>query len=379
MMSKVWRIAALGLALAVAVRVGAAQESESMVRLVHDEDAREFVVLIGPIDLPAGAMVADEAANPNRQESQGDHGGHGGHGAVFPPVTELRVPTSGYLYGFSYEVLDRDGAPLPTDFVHHFNLINPDNRELFLPISQRMLAVGKETGDQSMPWLLMGYPVAEGMRMVVSAMLHNPTAVDQPGVTVRVALKYVRPGRPWPLANVYPFQLDVGFPAGDKAFDLPPGESTFAYEASPAMAGRIMVIGGHLHEYATGITFEDVTENEVIWEGRALTDEGEKVVGVTIGHLYRTLGARIKPDHVYRVSVMYHNPFADTLRSGGMGLVAGVFMPGESMMWPRVDVADELYQLDRAHYLREVRGRYEEIMAMEPGAAPAEPAGHQHD
>jgi hypothetical protein len=145
------------------------------------------------------------------------------------------------------------------------------------------------------------------------------------------------------------------------------------------MAGRIMVIGSHLHEHATGIRFEDATANEVIWEGRALTDEKEKVVGVTIGRLYRTWGARITPDHVYRVSVTYHNPFPDTLRAGGMGLVAGVFMPGESMMWPRADRTDTLYRLDLAHYRREVHGRYEEIMGMAPPAAAPAPAAHQHD
>jgi hypothetical protein len=347
-------------------------EMSAQVRLVHDEDAKEFIVLIGPVDLPAMAMVSEE-------------GGHGGHGeATFPPVTEVNIPTSAYLYGFSYRVVDRDGAPLPTELVHHINLINPDYRELFLPISQRMLAVGKETGDQTMPWLLMGYPVPQGARMVVSAMLHNPTGADHLGVTVEVHLKYVKSGRPWPLSNVYPFQLDIGFPAGDKTVDLPPGESTFAYEASPAMAGRIMVIGSHLHEYATRIRFEDVTEGEVIWEGRSITDEGEKVVGVTIGRLYRKLGVKITPDHVYRVSVTYQNPSADTLYAGGMGVVAGVFMPRENIMWPRADVADALYVLDRKHYLQEVRGRYEEITAIAPmpeGGAPAEHdhSTHEHD
>ncbi len=333
-------VASVALVLGVA-RVGIAQQPT--VSLVHDEKEKELVVVIGPVDLAAGAMAPEEAEHPGRAEP-GGHAGHGGHGgAVFPPVTEVSFPFAVYLYGFAYEVLDRDGAPLPTELVHHLNLINPDFRELFLPVSQRMLAVGKETGAQSMPRLLMGYPVPGGTRMVVSAMLHNPTGEDHPGVTVRVRLKYVKAGRPWPLMNVYPFQLDVGFPAGDKSFDLPPGESTWSYEASPAMPGRIMVIGSHLHEYATSIRFEDVTENRVIWEGRAVTDEGEKVVGVTIGRLYRTGGAKITPDHVYRVTVTYENPFADTLYAGGMGVVAGAFKPAHSEMWPRAPLQNELY------------------------------------
>jgi hypothetical protein len=291
-------LATLVLVLGIA-RIGSAQEPT--VQLVHDEADKEFVVVIGPVDLPAGATPAEEAGQAGMAE-MGGHGGHGGHGgAVFPPVTEVSFPFAVYLYGFDYEVFDGEGTRLPTELVHHLNLINPDFRELFLPISQRMLAVGKETGAQSMPRLLMGYPVPGGTRMVVSTMLHNPTGETHAGVRVRVRLKYVKAGRPWPLMNVYPFQMDVAFPAGDKSFDLPPGESTWSYEARPVMPGRIMVIGSHLHENAMSIKFEDVTENRIIWEGRAITDEGDEVVGVTIGHLYRTGGVKITPDHVYRV------------------------------------------------------------------------------
>ena len=374
----VLRVLAVAALLLGVTRMGTAQEPT--VELVHDEAGREFVVVIGPVDLPAGGMAAEEVDGQGAMQEMGGHGGHGGHGgAVFPPVTEVSFPAAVYLYGFDYEVLDARGEPLPTELVHHLNLINPDFRELFLPISQRMLAVGKETGAQSMPRLLMGYPVPGGTRMVVSAMLHNPTGETHAGVSVRVRLKYVKVGRPWPLMNVYPFQMDVAFPAGDKAFDLPPGESTWSYEASPAMAGRIMVIGSHLHENATGIRFEDVTENRVIWEGRAITDEGDKVVGVTIGRLYRTGGAKITPDHVYRVSVTYDNPTADTLYAGGMGVVAGAFMPARAQMWPRAPLQHELYLLDRAHYLRQVHGRYEMIAGMAlDSTALAAPAEHDH-
>ncbi len=368
-------VAALVLVLGVA-RMGSAQEPT--VQLVHDEAEKEFVVVIGPVDLPAGAMPMEEAGEGAVAE-MGGHGGHGGHGgAVFLPVTEVSFPFAVYLYGFDYEVLDGEGARLPTELVHHLNLINPDSRELFLPISQRMLAVGKETGAQSMPRLLMGYPVPGGTRMVVSTMLHNPTGETHSGVRVRVRLKYVKAGRPWPLMNVYPFQMDVAFPAGDKAFDLPPGESTWSYEASPVMPGRIMVIGSHLHENATSIKFEDVTENRVIWEGRAITDEGDEVVGVTIGHLYRTGGVKITPDHVYRVSVTYDNPSADTLYDGGMGVVAGAFKPANAQMWPRAPLQNELYLLDRAHYLQQVRGRYEMIAGMS-GDSTAGAAAAEHD
>jgi hypothetical protein len=287
-------------------------------------------------------MEAGEVAHHgNGQEDP--HAVHGG--AVFPPVETVRFPISGYLYGFSYEVVDGEGRQLPVEVLHHLNLINPDHRELFLPISQRMLAVGKETGSQSMPRFLLGYPVPEATPMVVAAMLHNPTGKSHSGVEVRVRLKYVKAGR-------------------------------------PGLEGRIMAIGGHVHENAESIKLVDLTENEVIWEGFPIEDETGNLVGVTLGRLYRTFGTKIHPDHVYRVTVTYNNPTADTLVAGGMGVVGGVFMPSGAGMWPRADTVDPLYALDRRHYMRDVRGTYDEIagLASEQAAGDVvEEHKHQHE
>ncbi len=344
-----------------------ANAQEAAVRLEDDPERGALTIVVGPVDLPA--------PDPNSPAHAEGH--HGAHAPVWPPITTVRVPRSVYLKGFSYDVVDGAGNPLPTGVLHHLNLINPDNRELFLPISQRMLAVGKETGEQSMPGWLLGYPVAEGTPMVVSVMLHNPTGAAQQDVEVRVRLDYVEAGRPWPLFSVYPFQLDVAFPAGDKSVDLPPGTSEFAYEASPAVEGRLMVIGGHLHEYATSLRFEDVTEGRVLWEGKPVYDEGGVLKEVTLGRLYRTLGVKLHPDRRYRVVASYHNTTADTLYDGGMGVVGGVFMPSGGKRWPRADKSDELYVLDRMHYLQDVRGRFDAIKdVVVTGEVP--PAEHSH-
>ncbi len=140
------------------------------------------------------------------------------------------------------------------------------------------------------------------------------------------------------------------------------------------VAGRLMGIGGHLHENAESLVLEDVTANKVIWEGLPVEDAQGTVVEVTIGKLYRTGGVKLHPDHVYRVSVTYTNETADTIFGGGMGVVAGVFMQKGSGRWPLADQTLELYALDRAHYMREVFGTLEEITGDEAGSA----ASHEH-
>ncbi len=354
------RIALIGIA-AVGLAVTTSAQ-EPTVRLEADVEKEEFVVVIGPVSLPAG----------------GAHE-HGAHGAVFPPVQTVRFPFDAYLYGFEYEVVDGTGRSLPYGVLHHMNHIDPDRRELFLPISQRIVAVGMETGSQSMPWMLFGYPVSAGQRMVVSVMLHNPTSETYEGVSVRFHLKYVKADGPWPLFDVYPFQLDVAFPVGDKSLDLPPGLSTWSYDGSPVLPGRLMVVGSHMHEYAKSITLEDITEGTLIWEGFPIQDVAGKLKGVTIGRLYWKFGVKIVPEHVYRVTITYNNPTPDTLFGGGMGLVGGVFMPSGDVEWPSANTDDPMYVLDRKHYLVEVRGNMDAIMKqMEGEKAPEAMPMHRH-
>jgi hypothetical protein len=304
-------------------------------RVHYDRERGVVEFLVGPVRLPA----------------MPHEGGQGGHdGALLPPIARVEMPADVAIYGVEYDLVDARGRLLPSDLLHHVNLIDPTTRELFLPISRRVAAAGRETGTARAPWLLFGYQVRAGAPVVVAAMLHNETGRDYDDVTLRFRLLAVPPRRPWPLLSVYPFQMDVLFPHGDKSFDLPPGRSVRSYEASPAIAGRIVAMGGHAHDYATRIAFEDVTTGQVVWEAAPNLGPDGGIRSVPIGMLWRRLGARLSPDRVYRVTVEYDNPTSDTIPQGGMGVVAGLFLP--SAPWPAADTTDATYRADRAHYLR---------------------------
>jgi hypothetical protein len=327
-------------------------------RVTWDPERGVVEFEVGPIDLPGTGGEG------------GDHHGH--HGAVLPPVATVRMPADVQLYGMEYDVVDGDGNPLPSHLLHHVNLIDPSTRELFLPISRRIAAAGRETGSVKAPRFLFGYPAPKGMPVVVAAMMHNETPQDYANVTLRYRLFAQPSNRPWPLMTVYPFQLDVLFPHGDKSFDLPPGRSTRSYEASPAIAGRIIGISGHVHDYATRIALENVTTGEVIWETAPDVNEEGKVTAVPVAMLWRTLGAEITPEHTYRVIVEYDNPTADTIPEGGMGVVAGLFSPAGP--WPAADPSDPDYIADRLHYLR-----MDDEGAADPAAVTPAPASAGHD
>jgi hypothetical protein len=350
-----------GMLLAVGVCWSTAVSAQVTTRIVDQPAKNELAIMIGPVDLPAMDM---------------SHAEHDLSMMVLPPVETVTIPRDVYLYGFDFDVIDADGKPVSRQVVHHLNLIDPGHRELFLPISQRVGAVGGETGNQELPGFvkyLVGVPMKQGQRVVVSLMLHNPTGKDVKGATVRYYWKYMPAGGLWPLMGLQPFQMDVAFPAGDKSFDLPPGESSRSYEGKPSVPGRILVIGGHLHEMSTSLKFEDVTNHRVIWEGTPQNDDEGNVNHLAIGYLYKKLGVKLDPENTYRVTVSYVNPTADTIRGGGMGVVGGVFLP--SVPWPATDTTDSLYVLDRRHYMREVRGQLGKMKEIKP--EPEQPA-HRH-
>src|SRR2546425_4942824 len=107
------------------------------------------------------------------------------HEIAQPPVATLEIPESGSIYGFRVQVVDSAGHELPDELIHHFNLIDPDHRELFLPISRRLLAAGHETGAIRLPRLLFGLPLKRGEHVVASAMVENLTPAAYRGARVR--------------------------------------------------------------------------------------------------------------------------------------------------------------------------------------------------
>src|SRR5881296_1235547 len=78
-------------------------------------DVREprLLIALPPVDLPA--------ATPGHDTMVG------------LPLCHVLVPVSASLHSARVEVVDETGRVLPPDVLHHFNLSDPEHRELFLP------------------------------------------------------------------------------------------------------------------------------------------------------------------------------------------------------------------------------------------------------
>lgn len=297
-------------------------DASDYVRVENHAEDRAVDFVIGPLDLPADM------------------------GHLRPPIQMARMPVDGWLHGFEVSMEDGRGEALPMDLLHHVNFIDPDKRDVFAPIARRVMAAGRETSQKKLPSLI-GYPIQDGDRLIISSMFANPVGKDFPEAYLRVRLFYSleEDGFMQP-RDVYPFYLDVMGPVGAKDFPVPPGKTVHAFEASPVIEGRILGIGGHLHDYATVLRLEDVTEGEVIWEAEPIYDENGRLKGVSESRLWMTGGVKVSPDHVYRIHVEYENPMSHPTPDGGMGEIGGVIWASKDVSWPEFKRNDPIYIAD---------------------------------
>lgn len=325
----------------------AAAAEKQWIDVTVDADEHELIYTIGPVDLPANT-------------------GH--HAIENPPLVTAPVPIDAYLHGFEVEMVDGEGRPMTQRVLHHVNLIDPDRRELFSPVALRLFAAGSETQPASMPKVL-GVPIKQGGRILISAMFHNPTDRSYTDAKLRVILKYRDDGWIFPI-QVYPVYIDVTGHIGKKDFDLPPGRSQFSWEGSPGVAGRLLAAGGHMHDHALSLKFEDVTEDRLLWETPPVVDERGRTVAVPVSKFWWKGGIKLHPDHTYRLTVEYDNPTDETIPGGGMGVLGGVFKPGDD--WPDLDPRAAEYVMNLA-VTRETAERRSQPMAGEEGEQ-----GHGH-
>jgi hypothetical protein len=306
-------------ALAAASSSAAAQQMP-MLRLITDRERHEIVVEIGPIDLPKDC------------------------GHVQLPPFYMNSPLRGWLHGYYIDLIDSSGRAVPRQLLHHVNVIDPDRRELFSPIMLRLAAAGQETDPVKLPRLL-GYRVRKGQEFIVTSMMHNTTSRDYEGVRLRIHFPYTTGGLIRPI-SIFPFYMDVMPPASRHSYDLPPGKSSRSWEAKPVVSGRILGLGGHVHQYGTSMRLEDLTARKVIWSAKPAVGTDGQITGMPMKRFITRLGVPVRQGHLYRVTAEYDNTSGAAIPGGAMGALGGVFIPSRASRWPLADRNDPQLKID---------------------------------
>lgn len=302
---------------------GGAVAPDARMRTVHDAEAHTIRIQAGPFHLAA----AHEA------------------GAMQVVRGTVGLPAGGWFTAFRARVVGANGNELPSTFIHHVNVLLPGRRDLFTPGLYRLAAAGGETSPIALPWPL-ALALERNESLLVVAMLHNPTDTPVHGATVEVVLDY-RPFGRLPHVRVETIYLDaVEHGLGSHTWNLPPGRSQQSWEGTPAVPGRILALGGHMHRYGTRIRLEDVTTDEVLWDGEPEVGPDGEILAVARGQFISRLGIALDTTHTYRITAFYDNPTNETIVDGAMGTIAGVFKPSRNAGWPASDPRDPFYRRD---------------------------------
>lgn len=308
--------------------------ADSGVRVEVDSGRDEVSIIVGPFDLtpmPPGGMAMMHT--------------------VVQPVLRFRWPVDGWLRGARLVITDADGHPLDQRLVHHLNLINFSRRQLIYPLYERLLALGEETGNIMLP-RTVGVPVSAGTPMGIVVMWDDRTGAPIRGVRARLVLAWTPAAQlPRPV-DVFPVYLDVHDPVGrTAAFDLPPGRTSFQADYTLPISGRIVAAGGHIHDYGTGISLDDVTAGRprtLLHLGTRLDRAGHIE---SIDRRYPGIagaGIRLTAGHRYRITGTYDNPTGETIRDGAMVHLIYLFTPDRTADWPSMASADSGLAADLA-------------------------------
>jgi hypothetical protein len=307
---------------------GATPAPSPAVTITVDSSRREVTLRTGPFTI---------AAMPEGM-NHGDHGAHDMAG-METPFLAFDWPVTGWLRGFRITLADANGRPLPRRLIHHVNMMNFERRALLYDAVERTLAAGQETEDVTLP-RAVGFPMTAGTAVGLMAAWANDTGADIEAVYLTVTLLWSPTNlSPRPL-DALPLYLDVNYqgPGKSDSYDLPAGTSSRSFEFTLPVGGRLLGVGGHLHDYAQELILEDLETGRTVVRLRARLDREGKLLSVE-RRLYGTRGdgLALRDGRRYRITASYNNPTGATIPSGAMGIMIGLFVPDDLAQWPTVD------------------------------------------
>lgn len=329
---------AAALALTPADTGRAAPPAEPGVTVTVDSAKHEVVIIAGPYDLRNMPKMEQDGMMMMEHEMGHDE-----------QVHRFLWPVDGWFRGFGWTVTDARGNPVERRVMHHMIMVNFDRRQITYRAAERLLGAGSETDDATVPKTI-GVPMKHGMHLGMYIAWHNDTGAELKGVYLKLRMLWTPTNQNPRPVNALPIYMDVNLTVGgSNTFDIPPGHSSKSWEFTLPISGKLLGVGGHLHDYGSSVRLEDVESGKVMArvvatrtpDGR-VTKISRKLFGVTGD------GLTMKANHKYRVVGEYDNPTQVTYVKGAMAHMVGLFTPDDLSQWPKIDPSDPLFQRDLA-------------------------------
>jgi hypothetical protein len=276
--------------------------SQAKLSLVIDAEKRDMIAKLGPLNLPA----------------------HTGHMAMPQPAPQiLEIPFDGWITAYHPALVDDGGRQLPGRMLHHVAFWNTARADFLCPNKdEHIFGAGGEMNDwPALPGF--GYRARRGDRIRVTTMLHNPTETSYPSAWLVVRMEY-QPAGAAPLKSVYPAWFDVK-KCGDSSFPLEKGGMTLKADIPVNFSGRLLGVGGHLHDYGEQLELEDSTQQQPIATLQAVLDDQGHIRSIPVALFLDRGGFPVKKGDTVNVRARYQEP--RLAGADGMAIVVGYFLP----------------------------------------------------
>jgi hypothetical protein len=272
---------------------------------VKDDVVRKVLtVRLGPLDLPA-------------------HSTH--HEVAQAPDQVLTIPFDGWITAYHPRLVDGSGKPLPNHLLHHVAFYNLSRADFLCPKKpEHIFGAGGEMNDwPANPGI--GYRVHKGDRILIGTMFHNPTATNYPHTYIEIRMGY-QPASAGELKSVYPTWFDVKG-CGPSGYALTPGRNVTSGEFSISIPGRLIGVGGHLHDYGQELVLENETGHETIATLKSNLDSKGSILSMPVVLFTDRGGYPLSKGERIKVTATYDNRSGHALPEGAMGIVVGYFLP----------------------------------------------------
>jgi hypothetical protein len=275
----------------------------SPAKLTVAVDQGMLVARLGPLELPAGT---DHSMMPQ------------------PTAQTFTVPFDGWITAYHPQLEDEKGAKIPGRMLHHVAFWNTARSDFLCPNKEEhIFGAGGEMNDwPALPGF--GYRVHKGDRIRVTTMLHNPTEISYSHASLVVRMEYQEAGAGAELKSVYPAWFDVQA-CGNSDFAVPAGGVKKSADLKLNYSGRLLGVGGHLHDYGRQLDLTDVTRQEPIASLKSELDERGHIRRMPIVVFLDRGGFPLTQNDVLHVSAQYGPPAEPGFQ--GMGIVVGDFLP----------------------------------------------------
>lgn len=278
---------------------------EARLEVDNDTAGQVLTLRVGPLNLPANS---DHAA------------------VAQAPIFFLDIPFDGWITAYHPRLVDGASRPEPGRLLHHVAFYNTARPDFLCPNKEEhIFGAGGEMNDwPALPGI--GYRVHKGDRIRIGTMFHNLTGTNYPQTWLEVKLEYHSANRGEPLKSVYPAWFDVK-ECGDSAYDLGPGRTLKIGQFKLPFRGRLMAVGGHMHDYGQQLGLFNITRREEVTALQARLDSAGRIQSIPIVRFSDRGGYKLDQGDVLRVSAIYDNLLGKPVPEGAMGIVVGYFLP----------------------------------------------------